>query len=502
MTSKTFVSGTTIDSAWLNDVNDSTYTAATAPVGSFRASLESSSGSSLVGYLPSGTGAAATDVQSKLRESISVKDFGAVGDGVTDDTAAIQAAIDTQRAVYFPRGTYLCNSPLVIAYVHARLYGEDQYTTTIKGSVDGAYTILRIGVAGGTWGQYGNVTLENIRIDGNRSVGSANALSKGIEALWTSHIRMNKVRITNTRGHGVEFYTGGYSSLTDCIITSHGITGLYLNGVNSSDSVTSTLVQSCQISSNGQYGVHAKNFFNITLDSNVIEDIGTGGVGAAIKLEGADLRNMSITHNYLEANNDAAYDIDASGIGIRGLSIENNWLAGTPTTDTYNFTGATLINAIVQGNEGGDGVAAVLADTSGMRSLELLGTTKESTTTQLTSATTGGFSSDIASIVLTAGTWIVQGVLQTEDAGGCTSVGVGVALNTTAGQTGKKTESNANFSGACDYTEALTASDQARVQFTSHVVANGPVTYYLTAYLNISAGTIAYKGQLRAVRVA
>jgi hypothetical protein len=52
-----------------------------------------SSGSSLVGFLQSGTGAVATTVQTKLRESVSVKDFGAVGNGTTDDTAAITAAI-------------------------------------------------------------------------------------------------------------------------------------------------------------------------------------------------------------------------------------------------------------------------------------------------------------------------------------------------------------------------------------------------------------------------
>jgi len=63
-----------------------------------------------VTYNQGGTGASSRTVENKLQESVSVKDFGAVGDGVTDDTAAIQAALDTGATVYIPDGNYLCSN--------------------------------------------------------------------------------------------------------------------------------------------------------------------------------------------------------------------------------------------------------------------------------------------------------------------------------------------------------------------------------------------------------
>lgn len=89
-------------------------------------------------YTPAGVGAVATTVQSKLRESVSVKDFGAVGDGVTDDTAAIQAAIDSVKItggrVFFPTGTYRLTTAIVVdtdAYLKGLILSGDGRNTII-----------------------------------------------------------------------------------------------------------------------------------------------------------------------------------------------------------------------------------------------------------------------------------------------------------------------------------------------------------------------------------
>jgi len=67
-----------------------------------------------ISYTLTAPGAVAQTVQTKLEQYVSVKDFGAVGDGVADDTAAIQAALNTGRLVFVPYGTYKITSALTI----------------------------------------------------------------------------------------------------------------------------------------------------------------------------------------------------------------------------------------------------------------------------------------------------------------------------------------------------------------------------------------------------
>lgn len=99
---------------------------------------------SAITYTPPFTGGAATNVQAKLAQTVSVKDFGAVGDGVVDDTAAIVNAFAVSSNVYFPAGLYNIASSTILdinnktfvgdGYVASQIYLTGNASLTLKGN--------------------------------------------------------------------------------------------------------------------------------------------------------------------------------------------------------------------------------------------------------------------------------------------------------------------------------------------------------------------------------
>lgn len=136
--------------------------------------LAASNGSSLVGYVQTGTGAVATTVQARLRQSLSVKDFGATGDGTTDDTTAIQNALNagTGRSVYFPAGTYRFSSTLLVK-TKTTLIGEGMNKSILKltSGFGAGTTAIRNDIITGTVDVYYDTDLEfyGLTFDGNNN---------------------------------------------------------------------------------------------------------------------------------------------------------------------------------------------------------------------------------------------------------------------------------------------------------------------------------------------
>jgi hypothetical protein len=92
--------------------------------------------SSKISFTQSGTGAATRTIESRLKDVVSVKDFGAVGDGSTNDTTAIQAAIDyantNGKLLVFPTATYAVTT--LTTYSYTKIDGQNSTLAQLSGT--------------------------------------------------------------------------------------------------------------------------------------------------------------------------------------------------------------------------------------------------------------------------------------------------------------------------------------------------------------------------------
>ena len=250
--------------------------------------------------------------------------FGAVGDGVEDDTESIQHAVNEgDGMLHFPPGTYRITRSIEVRLVKRGPLGIDGTGGTARVVMAGAGPAFRLtGTHGGTGdpgSRQGNVsshqrlpTIRNIEVEG------AHAEADGFELIETMQSVFEGVLVTSCR-HGIHLIKRNRNVLiSHCHIYFNTGVGVYLDSVN----------------------LHQINIANCHISYNRL-----GG----IRLERSEVRNLQITGNDIEYNNHKSHktepeptaeiyiDTNAEGASVNEVTIASNTIQATGSPEGANI---------------------------------------------------------------------------------------------------------------------------------------------------------------------
>lgn len=339
--------------------------------------------SDMLTYQRVAPGAVTRPVSEKLAEVPSVKDFGAKGDGVTDDTAALQTAIDSgANELFWPPGHYVTTATLRPAHNQSWVTPVGQ--TIIKPSAS-APTNTHV-IAHNTDGSAGplvNFAMSGFIVDGNSKEG-------GLILYGCQRLRVTDCVFQNCETYGMglqarpgyaidepqddiiltrcQFNNNGQGSVFDgldvkhctnatleaCTATGNTDAGLNLRGSNLD-------LIGCQAVGNGTAGILLQSNYTTGVDSYIRviggQAYGTSG-GPGLELQG-DTGNTS----YIEVSAFQSYSNTGVGVRISGsgkvtgsitaLQSRSNTSHGVEITGDYS--GALSFNGGLVAGNGGDG---------------------------------------------------------------------------------------------------------------------------------------------------
>jgi len=370
-------------------------------------------------FLQSGTGAVARTVQSKLRDVVSVKDFGAVGDGVTDDRAAFQAAVTAVIAsgrgtVCVPEGTYLINGTTSSdSILNGVLFPYD------SAGVSNVLPYLRLVGEGGVTIKAGSnnmalfrvstsyVEISNLEIDGN---GKTNVIgvavypeNSGAETITFPKSQSYFVSHGLTIGNcavGMAFQPGNTDTSnrqSGCFY--HSVYGLHANtntthlrfnypydyqtapsGTNQNYTTRTGFVNCSFV--NGNCGAYVDGVGDIYFYNTGFELINAGvtpvatPTGIYVTSTGTIAKVVQMFGGYIEACTESIYNGRTNGVVTVGTIYANPTTGNFRNIVNLNREGMTLsydsVNAAVNFTPTSDGGLSVMADPGNAKAATIL----------------------------------------------------------------------------------------------------------------------------------
>ena len=257
----------------------------------------------------------ANSLANRANDYVSVKDFGAVGDGVADDTAAIQGALDSGAGrVYFPSGTYLVKDATNTFNANVLVVPSN---VTLCG--DGASSIIKLGAHTTTAHRVlkieskTNVVIRDLCIDGDKT---------------------NQTGAADEQSHCVFVYDSTNVTVQNCILKNAQGDGIYWGGATNPGS-TNVLIDGCKFDGNVRQGISGVRGEYVRIVNNDIANTTGSAPGAGIDLEangsGDTLRQVTISGNTIRGNYWGVFLHELAP--AREVIIDGNTFYGNRATD-------------------------------------------------------------------------------------------------------------------------------------------------------------------------
>ena len=299
-----------------------------------------------------------------------VQNFGAKGDGITDDTAAIQNAIDAAAAagggqVYMPTGTYIVSAGeepsdgCLMLKSNVYMYGDGMGATTVK-VADGSDTKIT-GVIRSAYGeQTHDFGVSNLTIDGNRdnTTGKIDGWFNGYipgEAGFDSNVTLDSVEIKDCSGYGFDPHEQTVNMVIKNSV-SHG------NGLDGfvADFLSDSTFENNVAYDNDRHGFNiVTSTHDFTLTNNVAYN--NGGTGIVVQRGSEDIpspSNITITGGEVYGNGAEGVLIKLSSeVTVSGVDIHDNSSTGVRI---YGSNHVEIIDNTLNNNSLGSSVPEII----------------------------------------------------------------------------------------------------------------------------------------------